>query len=85
MNLNDKPCDEWTGAIEKTGYGRRKVAGKMWLAHRYAYYLAHGNIDPDLVIDHLCHNRTCVEPAHLAQVTREELSLIHISEPTRPY
>ena len=78
MYLNGKPCDEWTGAIEKTGYGRRKVGGKMWMAHRYAYYLAHGSIDPDLVIDHLCHNRACVEPAHLDQTTREANSARHI-------
>ena len=78
MYLNGKPCDEWTGAIEKTGYGRRKVNGKMWMAHRYAYYLAHGSIDPDLVIDHLCHNRACVEPAHLDQTTREANSARHM-------
>ena len=77
MYLNGKPCDEWTGAIEKTGYGRRKVGGKMWLAHRYAYFLAHGDIDPGLVIDHLCHNRACVEAAHLAQATRANNSARH--------
>lgn len=73
----DTPCKIWTGAIEKTGYGRRKVKGKMWMAHRFAYQEHYGDLSPDLVVDHLCFNRGCVEPTHLRQITREENSVRH--------
>jgi len=73
----DTPCKIWTGALEKTGYGRRKVKGKMWMAHRFAYQEHYGDLDPDLVVDHLCFNRACVEPTHLRQITREENAVRH--------
>ena len=73
----NKPCKVWTGAIEKTGYGRLKVEGKMWMAHRYAYYQHFGEIDPDMVIDHICFNRACVEPSHLLEISRPENSRRH--------
>ena len=72
-----EPCELWAGAMEKTGYGRRKVAGKMWMAHRYAYFLEHGDIPEGMVIDHLCFNRACVEVSHLRVLSREENSARH--------
>lgn len=46
--------------------------GKKYYAHRFAYELTHGPIAADLVIDHLCRNVTCVNPAHLQAVSRAE-------------
>lgn len=41
--------------------------------HRVAFQLAHGRpIEGDLVIDHVCDRKKCVNPAHLDEVTREE-------------
>lgn len=68
-------CIEWTAAKNGNGYGRFKpVCGQpgMALAHRWAYEHYVGPIAPGLVIDHLCRNTSCVNPAHLEPVTQLE-------------
>lgn len=66
-------CMAWQGSIEKQGYGRFWLSGKrtVW-AHRFSYELFVGSIPEGLVIDHLCRNRGCVNPAHLEVVTSGE-------------
>lgn len=39
-------------------------------AHRVAYFWLVGPVSDDLVIDHLCRNRRCVNPDHLEAVTQ---------------
>jgi hypothetical protein len=71
-------CWTWTGATQAGGYGRFMVASNprtLVLAHRYSYEQLVGPIEGDLTIDHLCRNRSCVNPAHLEPVTREENAL----------
>lgn len=68
------PCWEWTGATN-SGYGVFGKGGKYgpnYRAHRFAYELLIGPIPDELVIDHLCRNRACVNPAHLEPVTGRE-------------
>lgn len=65
-------CWEWRGKIDKsTGYGRFKMGGKSPTAHRLSYEWSVGPIPDGLVIDHLCRNRRCVNPAHLEPVTQQ--------------
>lgn len=67
-------CWLWTG----TKYGRNRNYGQVMRgtrkigAHRYAYELEIGPIPEGMVIDHLCGNPPCVNPAHLEAVTNRE-------------
>ncbi len=65
-------CWHWRGAKSKKGYGMLCYAGKNLRAHRLSYTAAVGEIPVGLVIDHLCRNPACVNPAHLEPVTSGE-------------
>lgn len=62
-------CWEWSAGRDRHGYGRFYLAGRELLAHRWAYEDMVGEIPAELVIDHLCRNRGCVNPFHLEPVT----------------
>jgi hypothetical protein len=71
VNKEDN-CWEWQGYLMESGYGNVTIASRTLLAHRVSYVLTHGSIPPHLVIDHICHNRTCVNPSHLRAVTQKQ-------------
>lgn len=63
-------CWLWTGCIDKWGYGKIGArSGGESLAHRASYLCFVGPIPHDLVLDHKCRTRSCVNPAHLEPVT----------------
>lgn len=68
-------CLIWTGTITKSGYGHISFDGKHFRAHRYAWERVNGPIPDGKHIDHICHNKACVNVAHLRLATvRQNLS-----------
>lgn len=67
-------CWEWTGSISASGYGIIRHEGRSRPAHRSTYELFIGGIPDGMIIDHLCHNRSCVNPDHLRLATYKQNS-----------
>lgn len=65
-------CWLWAAGKTKQGYGVFRVGTVLWRSHRLAYVEAHGAIPDGLELDHLCRNRSCVNPEHLEPVTHRE-------------
>lgn len=66
-------CWNWTGAHTGAGYGNFYIGDKVLMgAHKFSYELVNGKVPEPLVLDHLCRNRGCVNPAHLEVVTERE-------------
>lgn len=63
-------CWEWTAHRDRAGYGRINVNNTPKLAHRLAYEYLRDEIPEGLDLDHLCRNKSCVNPWHLEPVTR---------------
>ena len=67
-------CWIWAGHRYSNGYGAISHERKQVLAHRWSYERFVGPIPAGLVIDHLCRNKSCVNPEHLEPVTSRENS-----------
>lgn len=65
-------CWLWTAATGNNGYGSFSVDGVVLRVHRFAYEFLVGPIPSGMMIDHVCHVKTCVNPAHLRPVTRKQ-------------
>lgn len=65
-------CWLWLQSTGSHGYGQTFMNGKVTVAHRVSYEAYKGKIPIDLVIDHKCRNRICINPEHLEPVTDAE-------------
>ena len=65
-------CWFWQGKLDIRGYAVFKINRRIVTVHRWVYEIYKGPIPKNLVIDHLCKNRSCVNPDHLEAVTVKE-------------
>ena len=71
----ESSCWIWKASHNEGGYGVLSCGpanDRVYVsAHRIAYQLEYGDIDPTKVIDHMCRTTLCVNPHHLHQVTHK--------------
>jgi hypothetical protein len=70
VNKTDS-CWFWVGAKSTNGYGATWVNGKVVSAHRASFFIEHGRW-PKEMLDHLCRQKSCVNPEHLEEVSNRE-------------
>jgi|YNPBryBLVA2012_1023415.scaffolds.fasta_scaffold20208_3 hypothetical protein len=62
---SDSGCREWQGCSLPKGYGKLRVRGRDFLAHRMAFFIATGTDPGNLCVLHRCDNPRCCNPEHL--------------------
>lgn len=78
VRKDENGCWIWTykwyrGSRDTQGsYGKIRLGGRECAAHRVAWVLTHGEPPTGNVIRHMCHNRLCVRPDHLAMGTQKD-------------
>lgn len=64
----EEECWLWRGKPDSNGYGAFGMGGKVYRAHRVSVRVAGYSVPTNALIDHVCRNRMCVNPAHLRTV-----------------
>lgn len=67
---SDTDCLIWIGGRQPNGYGRFYINGHQKMAHVVTYKHFIGPVPEGMELDHLCRNRSCINPNHLEPVTR---------------
>jgi hypothetical protein len=71
--INADNCWIWQASKMSNGYGVFTDTGRKTItAHRWSYTYFKGAIPDGLVIDHICRQPSCVNPAHLQAISQSE-------------
>lgn len=68
-------CLVWTGDVDRDGYGRTSVHGRMRKVHRVAYGILQAALLPGVVLRQECGNRRCWRPSHMQPTTSRAATL----------
>lgn len=63
-------CWHWIGTLDHNGYGKLSIQGIPVSAPQFSYRAFRGLLIEGLDVAHLCTNKVCVNPDHLAQQTK---------------
>lgn len=72
VSISESGCWEYTGALDRCGYGKFKVNGRNLGAHKISYIIHKCDYDQSLCIMHSCDNPRCINPDHLSPGTHAE-------------
>lgn len=67
INILINGCWEWSGYIEKNGYGNLVIGGSTFKVHRLCWFVFNGEIKSDMVLDHICRKTHCVHGHEFTQ------------------
>ncbi|MBS1015406.1 HNH endonuclease signature motif containing protein [Acetobacter persici] len=71
--VHNSHCLEWTGYLNNVGYGFFcDSTSSSRLAHRWSHSHFNGDIPVGMVVNHICHNRACVNHQHLETLTPQQ-------------
>jgi HNH endonuclease len=73
IEVTESGCWLYTRSLSKHGYAAQVlVDGVRVTGHKAVYERMVGPVPNGLELDHLCRQRSCLNPAHLEPVTRRE-------------
>lgn len=67
-------CWKWA-STKRFGYGQFQTGGRnapKLPSHKFAYELVNGPVPEGKILDHVCHDRSCVNPGHLRLVNSKQ-------------
>lgn len=65
-------CWLWPYAINSQGYGQLQISKKRYEAHKWMFEQIKGPVPHKSELDHICRQRSCINPEHLQPVSHAE-------------